>query len=71
MNLKNPKRTNLVFLAGLLSILTLAGHRVSFSATPDEVEAYLTRKNANPNPIKWQFTNQDARIKLHSVYPSV
>ncbi len=36
-----------------------------------EVEAYLLRKNANPNPIKWQFTNQDARIKLHSIYPTI
>ena len=36
-----------------------------------EVKAYLTRKNANPTPIKWQFTNQNARIKLHSVYPAI
>jgi len=36
-----------------------------------EVEAYLLWKNANPVPIKWQFTNQNARIKLHSIYPSI
>ncbi len=30
-----------------------------------EVAAYLIRKNQNPVPIKWQFTNEDARIKLH------
>ena len=36
-----------------------------------EVKAYLVRKNNNPVPIKWQFTNQDARIKLHSIYPSI
>jgi len=42
MTFKNPKRPPLVFLTGLLFILIVAGHRVSFSATPDEVEAYLT-----------------------------
>ena len=36
-----------------------------------EVEAYLLWKNANPVPIKWQFTNQIARIKLHSIYTSI
>jgi hypothetical protein len=36
-----------------------------------EVEAYLKRNNANPVPIKWQFRNEDARIKLHSIYPSI
>ena len=42
MKFKNPNRPPLVFLAGLLFILTIAGHRISFSATPEEVEAYLT-----------------------------
>ena len=36
-----------------------------------EVQAYLKRKNENPVPIKWQFTNENARIKLHSIYPSI
>ena len=36
-----------------------------------EVAAYLTRKNGNPAPIRWQFKNEDARIKLHSIYPSL
>ncbi len=44
-------------------------------ATPgrmvSEVMAYLARTNENPVPIKWQFRNEDARIKLHSIYPSV
>ena len=33
-----------------------------------EVAAYIFRKNQNPVPMKWQFTNEDARIKLHSIY---
>jgi len=33
--------------------------------------AYLRAKNTKPNPIKWQFTCEDARIKLQSLYPSI
>jgi hypothetical protein len=36
-----------------------------------EVEAYLAWKNADPKDIKWQFTNEKARIKLKSLYPSI
>jgi hypothetical protein len=36
-----------------------------------EVEAYLVVKNGRPKPIKWQFTNEKARIKLKSLYPSI
>jgi len=36
-----------------------------------EVAASLTSKNSKPTPIKWQFTNEDARIKLHNLYPSI
>ena len=36
-----------------------------------EVEAYLEWRNGNSKPINWQFTNEKARIKLKSLYPSV
>lgn len=36
-----------------------------------EVKAYLEFKNKNPKPINWQFTNEKARIKLKSLYPSI
>lgn len=36
-----------------------------------EVRAYLEWKNRNPKPIQWQFTNEQARLKLKSLYPSV
>lgn len=36
-----------------------------------EIKAYLAHKNRDSRPIKWQFTNQKARIKLKSLYPSV
>lgn len=36
-----------------------------------EIAVYLDRKNEDPKPINWQFTNDKARIKLKSLYPSV
>ena len=36
-----------------------------------EIKAYLVRKNANPKPVNWQFTNEKARVKLKSLYPAV
>jgi hypothetical protein len=37
----------------------------------DEVKAYLAEKNAESKPINWQFTNEKARIKLKSLYPTI
>jgi len=37
----------------------------------DEVKAYLVGKNAEPKPINWRFTNEKARIKLKSLYPTI
>jgi len=34
------------------------------------VEAYCVRENKRPKPIKWQFANEDARVKLHHLYPA-
>jgi hypothetical protein len=36
-----------------------------------EVAAWETRRNDTANKIDWQFTTQDARIKLKHLYPSV
>jgi DDE superfamily endonuclease len=35
-----------------------------------EVAAWETRRNDTANKIDWQFTTQDARIKLKHLYPS-
>jgi hypothetical protein len=35
------------------------------------VKAYLARKNEESNSINWQFTNEKARIKLKSLYPTI
>lgn len=33
------------------------------------IKANVVRRNRTPNPIDWQFTSADARIKLHRFYP--
>ena len=37
----------------------------------DKVKAYLARKNGASKPIRWQFTNKKARVKLKSLYPTI
>lgn len=34
------------------------------------LEEYEKRSNAAPKPINWQFTNENARVKLSSLYPT-
>jgi recombinational DNA repair ATPase RecF len=36
-----------------------------------ELAAWQQERNRNQKTVKWQFTAKDARIKLHSLYPSV
>ncbi|MDB4541949.1 IS630 family transposase [bacterium] len=56
---------------GLLARGCLNRRIESIDRMCQEMEAFLKSRNANPVPIKWQFTHQDARIKLHSIYPSI
>jgi hypothetical protein len=35
-----------------------------------EVKAYIKSKNVVSKPINWQFTNEQVRIKLKSLYPA-
>lgn len=56
---------------GLLVRACLDRRIESVKRMKKEVAAYLTTKNSKPSPTKWQFTNEDARIKLHSIYPSI
>ncbi|MDR1058099.1 MAG: transposase, partial [Treponema sp.] len=34
-----------------------------------ELEAWQTGRNEKQKTVKWQFTTEDVRIKLHSLYP--
>ena len=36
-----------------------------------EIQAWQTRRNEQSATVKWQFTTDDARIKLKTLYPSV
>ena len=36
-----------------------------------EATAWATRRNASGAPTQWRFTTEDARIKLHSLYPKL
>jgi hypothetical protein len=36
-----------------------------------ELQAWQHDRNRNQKTVKWQFTTKDARIKLHSLYPSI
>ena len=35
-----------------------------------EVAAWQTRRNKHHAKANWQFTTEDARVKLHHLYPS-
>jgi hypothetical protein len=56
---------------GLLGWICLDRRIRSVGEFTDEVKAYLARKNKESKSIKWQFTNQKARIKLKSLYPTI
>ena len=55
---------------GLMARRCLDRHIDNFATIKEEVAAYTTTKNASPKPINWQFTHNDARTKLQSLYPS-
>lgn len=69
-----PKHGSWLNIAEIeLSILTreCLGRRIP---TPDalaaELAAYERRRNRAAEPIRWQFTAEKARVKLHRLYPS-
>lgn len=37
----------------------------------EELSSWEISRNARKNPVKWQFTSEDARIKLVSLYPKL
>ncbi|MBN8823763.1 MULTISPECIES: hypothetical protein [unclassified Spirosoma] len=56
-----------------LSILTRQGlpHRVaSLTKFEQQVQAWVEARNDKLSKVDWQFTAEDARIKLKRLYPS-
>ena len=41
------------------------------NAVREETAAWTKRRNACKTQAQWRFTTEDARIKLHSLYPNV
>jgi hypothetical protein len=70
-----PKHGSWLNMAEIeLSVL----HRQCLSARiPDQVTlrqnvtAWANRRNAHRSTVQWRFTTDDARIKLHRLYPSI
>jgi DDE superfamily endonuclease len=69
-----PKHGSWLNIAEIeLSILTreCLGRRIATaSALATELAAYERRRNRAAEPIRWQFTAEKARVKLHRLYPS-
>jgi len=48
------------------------GRRIPDKQTlTDEVSAWQSQRNKNHTKANWQFTNENARIKLHQLYPAL
>ncbi len=69
-----PKHGSWLNMAEIeLSVLTrqCLGRRIPDEETlKREIKAYEERRNEAKATIDWRFTSQDARIKLHRLYPS-
>jgi hypothetical protein len=55
----------------MLSRAALKGRISSQEEFEQAVVANSAQRNADPRPVKWQFTTADARIKLHKLYPAL
>ena len=49
----------------------LSGRIPSLERLQEMVTAWLVPRNTQAQKMKWQFTTEAARIKLHSLYPSL
>lgn len=69
-----PKHGSWLDMAEIeLSVLQrdcLQSHFASKQALTDAVNAWQTKRNQKQAKANWQFTNKDARIKLHKLYPT-
>ena len=41
------------------------------STLKEKVDAWENRRNTRQSTVHWRFTTEDARIKLHKLYPSI
>ena len=55
----------------VLNTQCLSRHIASIDEIKKEIDAWKNHRNNKNAKIKWQFTNEKARIKLKRLYPSV
>ena len=53
----------------VLARACLKGRNADEDALQEDISAYETERNAAGTAINWRFTAQDARAKLHRLYP--
>lgn len=56
---------------GKITRSCLKGRVSSQEEMRSSIRSYLDQENKSPRPIKWQFDNETARVKLRSLYPSI
>ena len=70
-----PKHGSWLNIAEIeLSVMTsqCLGRRIdNMTELTKEIQAWQIDRNHNSKKVKWQFSNDDARIKLHSLYPAL
>ena len=70
-----PKHGSWLNMAEIeLSVLArqcLSGRIPTLDRLQEMVMAWATPRNSREAKMKWQFTTEEARIKLHSLYPSI
>ena len=56
---------------GVLSRQCLNRRIPTASELQSEIAAWQAERNATASKVRWQFTTQDARRKLHRLYPQL
>ena len=56
---------------GIMSRQALGKPLTDLKSWTQQVRTWTIQRNAQSVKINWQFTNQDARIKLASLYPII
>lgn len=56
---------------GVLARQCFSGYTTCIEDMRDQVNAWQARRNARCFTVDWQFTTQDARVKLKSLYPKL
>ena len=70
-----PKHSSWLNMAeieiGVLSRQTLSGYIATKEKMMGRVAAWQTERNAQQSTVNWQFTTQDARVRLKRLYPVI